>query len=145
MTIADFINSNIEVGEWLEDNSKVGKMIPFQHLKDFIERKVVIDMPRQGVDHCYKVVMIKSYQENADHTYKLKKNPKKMVSNSLLKDLSAEREDIWEIEHTYDRIGYSDDKGKKHKENSWVSEIYCSNGRFKTAHLYPECFYELAI
>ena len=106
------------------DISHKGEMIPFQKLKNYIGKRVLIEMPRESAID-YKVVMIKNYYENADHSYRY----------------NAETGD-YEMEHTYDKVGFSDDKRKAHKENSWVGEIYCRNGRWEPTFAYPECFFE---
>ena len=125
ITLNEFLTRDVPL-TWA-DASRKGDMIPFQRLKDYIGKRVLIEMPRESaVD--YRVVMIKNYYENADHSYKLNKKTGK-----------------YEMEHTYDKVGYSDDKNKAHKENSWVGEIYCKNGRWKPEgnfSEYAECFYE---
>ena len=120
--LSELISSTLPLNDYV-DKKNVGKVIPFQRLIDYIGRKVVIGMPWQS-GTAYRLVMITSYQKNADHSYRLNKKTGE-----------------YEVEHTYDRIGYSDDK-RRHKENAWVGEISCTNGRFKPLFEYPECFYE---
>ena len=125
ITLNEFLSQDVPL-TWTDASHK-GEMIPFQKLRDYIGKRVLIEMPRQSaVD--YKVVMIKNYYENADHSYRY--DP---ATGEYL------------MEHTYDKVGFSDDKKKAHKENSWVGEIFCRNGRWKpTGNFseYAECFYE---
>ncbi len=134
MQIAGQLNLNDILSQdapltWSDATHK-GRMIPFQELKHFIGRRVLLEMPRESaVD--YKVVMIKSYYENAEHSYRYNK-------------VTGE----YEMEHTYDKVGMSDENRKNHKENSWVGEIFCKNGRWKpTGNFseYAECFYEYKV
>ena len=122
ITLNDILSESVPLG--YVDESRKGKVIPFQELANYIGRRVVIELAWQsGV--CYRVVMIKNYYKDADHTYRLNKSTGE-----------------YEMEHTYDKVGYSDDKKKAHKENSWVGEIHCKNGRWKPYFEYPNCFYE---
>ena len=125
ITLNDILSEDVPL-EYTDDSHK-GNMIPFQKLSEYIGKRVLIEMPRQSAID-YKVVIIKSYYKDADRSYRLNKN-------------SGE----YEVEHTYDKVGFSDDRKKQHKENMWVGEIYCSNGRFKPAFPYPECFYEYRV
>ncbi len=121
ISLYDIFSQDVAL-DWTDASHK-GTMIPFQNLNDYIGKRVVIEMPRESaVD--YKVVMIKSYRKNADHSYRFNKATGEYV-----------------ISHTYDKVGFSDDK-RRFKENSWVGEIFCSNGRWKPIYAYPECFYE---
>lgn len=116
--------ADLPVGHWLTEDEidlYLGEMIPFQELKYMVGEKIIIEYPRQSATD-YKVVKLTSYREEADHSYQYKDGQ-------------------YVVDNTYDRIGYSDDK-RSHKENSWVDEIYCRNGRFGGGN-FPECMFTI--
>ena len=125
MTLFDIFDiADLPVGHWLtkdEINLYLGEMIPFQDLKNLIGEKIIVEYPRQSVTD-YKVVVVTGYYKDHDHSWRC-------------------QDGQYVIDKTYDRIGYSDDK-RSHKENSWVGEIYCRNGRFDGG-AFPECMFAI--
>ena len=103
----------------------MGREIPFGELRDYIGKTLILKMPRQSAVN-YRLIKITSYRENVDRFYTYD-NGKYIPSEP------------------YDRIGFSTDS-RRGKENSWVSEMYCSNGRLsKDPFPYPESMYELRL
>ena len=131
ITINDFLSENARLT--FVDKSHVGKIIPFQKLKNYIGKKVIIESKTQGYNtdvpkSWYKVVIIKDYCKDADLTYKLNK-----TTGEYVPDFS------------YDKVIFSDDKKKAHRGNMSTREIDCTNGRYKPFGgfaKYAGCFYE---
>ena len=121
ITLNDLLTENVPLS-WSDESHK-GNMIPFQKLKDYIGKKVLIERSTVSLT-TYNVVMITNYYENADHVWTLN-----------------ERSGKYEQDYAYDKVGYSDDK-RRHKKNAWVDEIDCYNGRFEPLRMCPQCFYE---
>lgn len=115
----------------------VGRIIGFRDLENYIGKRVVLSCPSR--EHVYyKVVIITSFTKDSDNIWK-KKDSGELI-NDFLYELNR-RPDCYTKDHVCDRIGYSDDN-RRHKENSWVSEAYCSNGRWEPLIAFPECFFE---
>ena len=121
---------------WLEDVDKYkGEMIPFRDLENYVGKRIIIGMPRQSTTD-YKVVKLTSYHKDCDTIYRWGSGDSE--SHSTCGWINKEAVAIGKC----DRVGYSDD-ARREKENSWVSEMYCSNGRFDTYGNYPECMYRI--
>ena len=134
MNIFDYIpkidSSKFHVGEYLPGEiveEVKGKMIPFADLEKYIGRRILVEMPRQSATD-YRVIKVTSFRKDSDNVYSYDKSSK------------SEKE-RYKITGTAHRIGFTTDK-RKEKENSWTSEMYCSNGRYHS-YPYPECMYEL--
>ena len=90
-----------------------------------------------------KVVMIKDYFDECDTYYSLDNDGKTSYYNEYLKSLSSE-EVKKQLKPAFvcDRIAYTDDDRTK-KTNSWLSEAYCTNGRYQITHNSSSvCFHE---
>lgn len=127
------------------DEAKVGKVIPFQELKGYKEKKVVYRSFYGSGDASspyFRVVLIKDYYENSDKYYRNELD--NTILNEFVVSLSSqETKSHLSPAFTCDRIAYSDDDRTK-KANSWLSEAYCSNGRHQICHDSSSvCFYEL--
>lgn len=145
ITLYDIFTQDVPLGSCEAEHK--GSMIKFQELENYIGKRVVIARPTSSHEF-YSVVMITSYYKNSDRIYKL--NPREIKTNGkeyperineFLYDINHRGSDDYVVDHICDRIGYTDDN-KRFKEHLWVSEQYCSNGRWEPLDSYPECFYE---
>ena len=136
ITLVDYKYANTPLG--YIDNNKVaeymGPEIPYDRLGEYIGKKVLYSMPRQGVVD-YKIIIVTSFRKNCENVWESKKRNSKTTCESTTNETYC-------IVGKASRIGYTDDN-RKHKENSWVSELHCSNGRYKGDTAYQSCMYEL--
>lgn len=124
MTLLDLIPMEVTVGVWLTDeqiDAFKGDVIPFRDLENYIEQKVIEELPREGAVSC-RVVLIKRYLKECDKVYGRVGDEVKVIG-------------------ICDRVGMSDDK-RRGKENMWCSEMFCEDGRW-CATTYPARFYRL--
>ena len=129
---------------YTEDTSIVGSAIPFTELKNYIGKKVIKSDGRN-----YKVYQVIEYFESCDTFYKrVKPLPDNDIGygeivNEYIHDVCGIKEcmSCYEPAFKCDRIALSDNGGKT--ANSWISEAYCSNGRFRIDNDYPYTFYEI--
>ena len=144
MNIFDYIpkidSSKFHVGEYIPGEivgEIKGKMIPFADLEKYIGRRILLEMPRQSAtDHM--VIKVTSFRRDSDEVY----SDAEAYKGEIMYDLSSKSEkERFKLIGKAHRIGYTTDK-KKEKENSWVSEMYCANGRYK-GDPYSENMYEL--
>lgn len=108
---------------YIRDDARqyIGKEIPYNELRNYIDQRIILELPRQSaVD--YKVVMVKEYLTECDKVYRWH-------------DGTAEQVGVC------DRIAFTDDN-KRFKTNSWISEMYCRNGRYEGGK-YPCTMYEI--
>lgn len=144
ITINDYLTKDIPFG-WVDD-SKVGSIIPFQKLKDYIGKGVIyrsVTGSSENEKFWNKVVMIKDYFDESDTYYSLEKNGDISYYNDFERSLSSnEKKKQMKKAFVCDRIAYTDDNRTK-KANSWLSEAYCTNGRYQITHNSSSvCFYE---
>lgn len=99
-----------------------GATIPFHELKNYIGKKVLLEMPRESAID-YKVIKVIEFFENHEKVYKWENGVAVQTGTCSV------------IRFT--------DKAKHKFGNSWLSELYCKNGRIKTHYSHPECVYEL--
>lgn len=130
----------------IEDKSLVGKEIRFTDLKAYIGKKVV-----KAYEGGYKVYKVIEYIENCDTYYKrVRPLPDNAlhygeIVNDYIHDICGQKEAMkcYEPYFTCDRLALSDKEGSN-QANTWISEAYCSNGRFKeTSADYSTTFHEL--
>ena len=146
LSLYDIFTQNVPIGFIGEEHK--GRKLKFQELEDYVGKRVVISRSTTNSEY-YSVVTITSYHKNAGRTYKLKNNAERSTHgyptrlNEYIWSLGMDK-DEYAPDYFYDQIGYSDDK-RNCKENSWVGEIYCSNGRHEPIANYPENFYEYAL
>lgn len=123
MTLFDILPRELPLG-YIKDSeveTVKGEVIPFNQLANFIETKVLMECPRQSATD-YRVVLIKRYLTDCDKVYRWKDGGSEQIG-------------------TCDRVGLSDDN-RRGKENMWVSEMYCRDGRYCTTD-YPNRFYTI--
>lgn len=132
---------------YIEDLSLVGKEIAFNDLKNYIGRKIV-----KADGFQFKVYTMLEYYENTDTFYKrvrpLPENQMQYgeIVNEYIHDVVGIKECMacYEPYFTCDRVGLSDKEGSK-QVNSWVSEGYCSNGRYEATGGFTYTFHELLL
>ena len=123
MTWEDLIPKEVPLG-YLKNGEEVkykGDEIPYQQLAEYIGQRVLLESPRQSAAD-YKVIIVTSYHKEIDKVYEWKDGKGKLIG-------------------TCDRIGFTDDN-RRHKENSWLSEMYCRNGRYHRDG-YADTMYQL--
>ena len=146
--ILEPIKTEIPCG-YIDNIALIGRELRFNELQTMINEKCLIAMPRAGAID-YKVVKIMGYWKDCDKVYKrVRKLPENCLHygervNEYVHDICGQKEAMvcYEEEYTCDRVGYTDSERCK-TSNSWVSEMYCSNGRYKPITDYAESFYEL--
>ncbi len=117
MSIFDMLNVDAKLGYDDKLANHKGNVIRFTDLIHFVGRKVIEECYTQGypdkdsVRAWQKLILITSYHKDFDQTYDLDEATWKYVPGLKV-----------------DRIGYSDD-ARKQKENCWLSETYCADGR----------------
>ena len=135
---------------YIDDLLLVGRELRFQELKNMIGKKVVCSVSTES-HTWYKVYKVIDYFEEHDKFYKqVRKLPENSIGygqivNDYIHDVVGIKEcmDCYELSFICDRVVLSD-SNLNDKANAWVSEAYCSNGRFKANTFdYPETFYEL--
>lgn len=127
------------------DETKVGKVIPFQELKNYKDKKVIYEAFYGSGDDAksyYRVVLIKDYYDKADPYFRNEVDD--TICNDFIRSLSSEETKKHLVPaFVCDRIAYSDDN-RTGKANSWLSEVYCSTGRHQICHNSSKvCFHEL--
>lgn len=139
-TIFDYINqiTPVKLGKYNPNlKDRIGKMIPFARLSEFIGKDVIMELNSKFVS--YKVVRITSFRKDSERIYN---SPNGIVGEWLFDNVYSENNKNNCIYiGTADRIGYSDNE--KGKENAWVSEYFCTNGRYIPTTSYTECMYEI--
>ena len=146
--ILPMIKTDIACG-YIDNLALIGRELRFYELKTMINKKCLLARPHQN-SVIYAVVRITDYWEDCDKIYKqIKPLPENCLRygdrvNDYIHDIVGQKEAMacYEEECTCDRVGYSDNDHFK-KGNCSVSEMYCSNGRFKPIIEYSESFYEL--
>ena len=136
ITLFEYMHKDTPLGYIKDEDiaSFKGNEIPYGRLGEYVGKKVLYSMPRQGtVD--YKVILITSFHKDCENVY----GPVNTGGFTTL-DYIGEK---YGIIGKASKIGYSDDN-RKHKENSWVGELYCTNGRYKGQTNFQSCMYELA-
>ncbi len=137
ISLYDFFTQDIPLAYCEAEH--VGKMIKFQDLESYVGKRVVLSCPT-STRECYRVVLVTSYRKDSDPVWKSKTVPDDYI-NDFLHELNHSKDNDYYIDHICDRIGYTDDN-RRYKENSWVGEEFCSNGRWKPIVACAECFYE---
>ena len=155
ITIFDIIEKpikDIQCGYLKEDQYHlIGRELRFSELKDLIGKKVVCSATTQS-NKWYRVYKVVDYFENHDKFYKqVRELPEnnigyKEIVNDYIHDVIGIKEcmDCYELDFICDRVALSDDN-RSSKANAWISEAYCSNGRYQIDFNYPETFFELNI
>ncbi len=140
LTIFDFLPAKKEIHcgyiKEEDENSLIGRELRFTELKNMIGEKCIVSVTTQS-RRWYKVIKIVDYWENHDKIYKQVRD---------LPDVCGIKEcmDCYEIDYICDLIAYTDkENGKEAK--GWVSESWCSNGRFNPVSGTTETFYEINI
>ena len=128
----------------------IGKEIAFTQLKDLIGKKVINSVTTES-NRWFKVYKVIDYFEEHDKFYKqVRKLPENPIGygeivNDYIHDVVGIKEcmDCYDLDFICDRVALSD-SNLSNKANAWISEAYCSNGRFNCDLMpYPETFYEL--
>ena len=148
MSIFDLIEQERDIScRWLKDGDDdlIGKVIPFRELKDKIGEKVIVNTVTSG----YRIVRIFAYYENCNTIYKrVRPLPSSDIGygeyvNEYIHDVCGIKECMacYDPFMVFDAVAYSDkDKGKA---NSYVSEYYCTGGRWNMIGSINETFHEL--
>lgn len=132
-----------------EDESiLVGRELRFSELKDMIGKKCLVSATTES-RRWYKVVKILTYKEDCDKIYKqVRELPENDIGygeyvNEFIHDVVGIKEcmDCYEVDYTCDRVGFANNDKRK-EPDGWVSESWCSGGRFKTYGT-TEAFFEL--
>lgn len=158
ITIFDIIAQDTPAGPqsivcgYIKDTSIVGREIAFQDLRAYIGKKII--KAEGTTDRMnFKVCKVIEYYDGCDTFYKRVRPlpPNKMrygpFVNSFIHDVVGIKEcmQCYEPAFICDRVALSDND--KNQANAWVSEAYCSNGRFEPVLEYPaqflETFYEI--
>lgn len=134
-----------------EEYNLIGRQLSFQELKNMIGKKCIVTAHTES-HKWYKVIKIVDYFIDCDKVYKQVRDlPENDIGygdrvNDYIHDVVGIKEcmDCYEVEYICDRVAYTD-KEKTKEANSWVSEMYCSNGRFEPITTSSTTFYELAI
>lgn len=155
LTIFDFLPAKQEIPcgyiEEHDEISLIGRELRFTELKDMIGEKCIVSVTTES-RRWYKVIKIVDYWENHDKIYKQVRDlPENDIGypervNDYIHDVCGIKEcmDCYEIDYICDRIAYTDkENGKEAK--GWVSESWCSNGRFEPLSETTETFYEINI
>lgn len=127
LSLNSFLSDTVPIG--YVDESRVGDIIPFQRLKDYIGKKVIYQT--QGNIKSQRVVLIKDYFKNSDTYYSNEEG--ETINEFILSLSSEEKKKQFKPAFKCDRIAYSDD-ARTLKTNSWLSEAYCINGRYQITH-----------
>lgn len=116
LSIFDLITADAPLGYDDKLVNHKGNVIPFTDLIHYVGRKVIEECYTQGypdgIKAWQKLILVTSYHKDYDQTYDLDE-----ATGEYLPGAKA------------DRVGYSDDK-RKQKENCWLSETFCADGRF---------------
>lgn len=123
LTWDDMLPKNIPLG-YIKDNDiekYKGTVIVFSELPEHIDERILMESPRQSAID-YRVVLVKRYLTDCDKVYRWSDGDAELVG-------------------TCDRVRLSDDN-KRGKENMWVSEMYCKDGRYCTCK-YPTRFFRI--
>lgn len=138
---------------YIDDLSLIGRELKFQELKDMIGKKCILTYATES-HTWYKVIRITEYFENSDKVFRQVRDiPEGHLQygdciNEYIHDVVGDKEsmDCYEIDHICDRVGFVD-QDKLKKSNSWLSEMYCSGGRWDPPSylLFSEHFYELVL
>ena len=131
-----------------DESTLVGRELRFTELKDMIGKKCLVSATTES-RRWYKVVKILTYTEDCDKIYKqVRELPENDIGygeyvNEFIHDVVGIKEcmDCYEVDYTCDRVGFAN-KDKSKEPDGWVSESWCSGGRFKT-HGTTEAFFEL--
>jgi len=151
ITIFDIIQTGETPCGYLKEEQYylIGRELDFQELKNLIGKKVICTSPTQSKTW-YRVYKVIDYFENNDKFYhQVEKLPENNIQysaivNDYIHDVVGVKEcmDCYELSFTCDRVALTD-KDRSDSANAWVSEAYCSNGRFEPVSIYPETFFEL--
>ena len=148
MSIFDLIEQERDIScRWLKDGDDdlIGKVIPFRELKYKIGEKVIVNTVTSG----YRIVRILEYHNNCNMIYKRARPlPSSDIGygeyvNEYIHDVCGIKECMacYEPFEVFDMVGYSDKE--KGKANSYVSEYYCTGGRWNMIGSVNETFHEL--
>ena len=142
VTLYELFSENASLG--FIDEKNVGIPLNFSQLKDYVGKKIVCEsITGSGADSkiWHKVILLTNYYEGCDQWYT---DGKEYHNEYYFSICGKERAQQLKKAFKCDRIGYTDDKRTK-KENSWISEAFCVNGRFPSlgyAGCPPVQFYE---
>lgn len=135
ISINDYLSKDIPLG-WVDD-SKIGAIIPFQNLKDYIGKRVIYRSAiGSNTDEGFfnKLVLIKEYLDKSDTYYTIEEDGNVSFYNDYIRSISSkDKQEKMKKAFVCDRIAYSDDNRTK-KANSWLSEAFCINGRYRITH-----------
>lgn len=123
LAFSDYLNETLSLGYVDNGCGMIGPEIPFARLGEYIGKKILISSPRESSTD-YKIVIVTSFRKDGENVYRYSSTK------------------TYEIIGKASRIGFTDDNRRK-KENSWVSELYCTNGRYKGSNKYQSCMYEI--
>lgn len=135
---------------YIDDLSLIGRELRFSELKDMIGKKCIVTNHTES-QKCYKVVKIIAYFVDCDKVYKqVRELPENDIGygdkvNDYIHDVVGIKEcmDCYEVDYICDRVAFTDKENGK-EANCWVSEMYCSNGRFEPLYgKLGDTFYEL--
>lgn len=146
MSIFDFLPQDDITCRILKEEDKylIGKVIPFTALKDMIGKKVIV----QDL-HRYRIVLITQYWEKSKKIYKrVRPLPDNDIGygeyvNDYIHDVCGIKEcmDCYELFKEFDSVSYSE--SEKKKSDCFMSEYYCTGGRWNMVGSLNETFYEL--
>ena len=134
---------------YIDDMALIGPELRFNELKNMVGKKCIICSSRQsGRD--YAVIRIIKYFENSDKVYKRVRDlPDNQIGygefvNDYIHDVVGIKEcmNSYEIAYICDRVAFTRKENNKEADN-WLSEMYCSNGRYNPINEYANTFYEL--
>lgn len=154
ITIFDIIEQPVKKEPpcgYIDDLLLIGRELQFQELKDMIGKKCIVSSSTAS-NIGFKVIRIFDYFENSGSVYKrVRELPEGCMRygeyvNDYIYEKCGQKEAMkcYEKAYTCDKVGYSDNERCK-ASNSWVSEMYCRNGRHDPINGFAETFYELII
>lgn len=154
MTIFDIIKrtvKDIPCGYIKEEDETalVGRELSFTELKNMIGKKCIVSATTES-RRWYKVIKIIDYFEGCDKIYKqVRELPENDIGygervNDFIHDVVGIKDcmDCYEVDYVCDRVAYTNKDNSK-KAEGWVSESWCSGGRFKPLDGPTEGFFEL--
>ena len=119
------------MGKDVEQRVKMGDVIPFTSLKNYIGKKVLyVGQTLDPKQFYYEIVEISDYYKDCNTFYDCYWKGGRYVSKPAF---------------TCDRVAFRNKDRARKNDLCAISEGYCSNGRFEPAGLCPSCFYEFSV